>query len=228
MTSKRAVVTGSSSGIGKAIVLQLLEKGHIVYGLSRRDGGISHPNFHFIKTNVRNIEEINNAFETIGNCDFLVNNAGLGKFSLIEKTSIEDWQEMFETNVNAIFYCTRKVIENMKRNGHGHIINIASTAGLEGYATATAYCGTKHAVKGISQALYKEVRDYGVKVTCVYPGSVKTEFFQHHPNIEPHDSMLDPNEVAQMIVAALESSNSFHQVNLEVRPLQPQGAKEWK
>ena len=189
---------------------------------------LSSPNFHFIKTNVRNVTEVDAAFDEIGECDFLVNNAGLGKFSFIEKTSLEDWHEMFETNVNSIFYCTRRVIEKMKLNGNGHIINIASTAGLEGYATATAYCGTKHAVKGISQALYKEVRDYGVKVTCVYPGSVKTEFFQHHPNIEPHNNMLNPNEVASMIIEALASSNSFHQVNLEVRPLQPQGAKVWK
>lgn len=228
MESKKAVVTGSSSGIGKEIVLQLLENGHSVYGLSRRDGGIKHPNFHFIKTNVRDVKEVDAAFDQIGACDFLVNNAGLGKFSLIEKTSLEDWHEMFDTNVNGIFYCTRRVIENMKRKGSGHIINIASTAGLEGYATATAYCGTKHAVRGISQALYKEVRDYGVKITCVYPGSVKTDFFQHHPNIEPHNNMLNPAEVANMLVAALESSGSFHQVNLEVRPLQPQGAKIWK
>jgi len=228
MESKRAVITGSSSGIGKEVALQLLEKGHVVFGLSRRDGGINHPNFHFIKTNVREVKEVDKAFDQIGHCDFLINNAGLGKFSLIEKTSLDDWHEMFDTNVNGIFYCTRRVIESMKKKGSGHIINIASTAGLEGYATATAYCGTKHAVKGISQALYKEVRDYGVKVTCVYPGSVKTDFFQHHPNIEPHDKMLNPEEVANMIVMALESSSSFHQVNLEVRPLQPQGAKVWK
>lgn len=228
MTTKTAVITGSSSGIGKSIVNILLEKGVKVYGLSRRDGGINHPNFHFIKTNIRDEKEVENAFNQIDSCDYLVNNAGLGKFALIEKTSIEDWKEMFETNVNGIFYCTRLVIEQMKRNGFGHIINIASTAGLEGYATASAYCGTKHAVRGISQALYKEVRDYGVKVTCVYPGSVKTDFFQHHPGIDAHDNMLNPDEVAEMIVAALQSSNSFHQVNLEVRPLQPQGAKVWK
>lgn len=227
MKNKTAVITGSSSGIGKAVALNLLEKGLTVFGLSRRDGSITHPNFKFIETNIRDENDVERAFKQIESCDFLVNNAGLGKFALMEQTSIEDWKEMFETNVNGIFYCTRLILEQMKRRGSGHIINIASTAGLEGYPTATAYCGTKYAVKGISQALYKEVRDYGVKVTCIYPGSVKTDFFKHHPGIEPHDNMLKPEEVAHMIVDALSSSSSFHQVNLEVRPLQPKGAKTW-
>jgi short-subunit dehydrogenase len=228
ISGKVAAITGASSGIGLSLAQQLLDAGVKVYGLSRNKPNLEHENFTFIKTNVRDSDSVDFAFSQIGGkVNFLINNAGLGKFKYLEKTSVEEWKEMFETNVNGVFYCTRNVVEGMKTQGSGHIVNIASTAGLEGYPQAVAYCGTKFAVKGISQSLYKEVRDYGVKVTCVYPGSVKTAFFKDHPGIEPHDNMLDPEEVAKMIVDALKSSSTFHQVNLEVRPLQPKGPRVW-
>ena len=112
----------------------------------------------------------------------------------------------------------------MKKQQEGHIFNIASTAGLEGYPLASGYCGTKYAVKGISQSMYKEMREDGIKVTCVYPGSVKTDFFRNSA-IEPHDNMLMPDDVALLMVQALKMPFNFHQVNLEVRPLQPKGKR---
>jgi short-subunit dehydrogenase len=102
-------------------------------------------------------------------------------------------------------------------------VNIASIAGLEGYQQVSGYCATKFAVRGFSDALYKEVRDFGVKVTCVYPGSVKTDFFRHSANIKAHDNMLMPEDVAAQIVFALESPANYHPVNLEIRPLKPRG-----
>ena len=106
-----------------------------------------------------------------------------------------------------------------------NIFNIASTAGIEAYPQVSAYCGTKFAVKAISGSMYKELRDDRIKVTCIYPGSVKTEFFANNPNIEPHDYMLMPEDVAEMIVHASKTPDNFHQVNLEIRPLQPKGPK---
>jgi NADP-dependent 3-hydroxy acid dehydrogenase YdfG len=100
-----------------------------------------------------------------------------------------------------------------------------TNAALEGYPEVSVYCATKHAVKAISESMYKELRDFAVKVTCVYPGSVKTDFFRNIESIEPHDYMLMPNDVATMIVQATEMPDNFHQVNLEVRPLQPKGPK---
>jgi len=88
------------------------------------------------------------------------------------------------------------------------------------------YCATKHAVKAISESMYKELRNYAVKVTCVYPGSVKTDFFRNVESIDPHDYMLSPKDVATMIVQATEMPVKFHQVNLEVRPLQPKSPKK--
>jgi short-subunit dehydrogenase len=230
LENKIAVVTGVSKGIGKHVVEQLLEEGCIVYGLGRNND-IKHNRFQFISTDVRSIEEVNRAFDKIlsdnnDNIHILINNAGLGYFGTLEELPIEQWQQMFDTNVNGVFYCSRRVITPMKKQGEGHIINISSIAGLDGFPQVSGYCATKFAVKGFSDALYKEVRDYGVKVTCIYPGSVKTDFFNNIDSIEPHDYMLMPEDVAEMIVHSLKTPPNFHQVNLEIRPLMPKGPKQ--
>jgi NADP-dependent 3-hydroxy acid dehydrogenase YdfG len=228
LKDKIAVVTGVSKGIGEALCRQLLSNGSKVYGLGRNDFDGNHNNYTFIKTDVRNLEEVKVAFDQIlsenNNCiDILINNAGLGYFGNVEDLPIEQWDEMMQTNVNGMFYCTRLAVPAMKNNGIGHIINIASTAGLEGMPMVSGYCATKWAVKGFSESLWRELRDHKIKVTCVYPGSVKTDFFRNSPNIKPHDYMLQPEDVADMMVYALKTPDNFHQVNLEVRPLQPKG-----
>ena len=106
---------------------------------------------------------------------------------------------------------------------YGHIINISSIAGLEGYGQSSGYNATKFAVRGLSNALYKEVRDFGVKVTCIYPGSVKTNFFDEVDSISAHDNMLMPSELVNSVIQLLETSFNFHPVNFEIRPLQPKG-----
>ena len=113
----------------------------------------------------------------------------------------------------------------MRANREGHIINISSIAGLEGIPTMTGYCATKHAVRGLSHSLYKEVRDYGVKVTCIYPGSVKTNFFDDIDSVKLTDNMMRPQDIASTIVFSLETYANFHQVDIEVRPLMPKGPK---
>jgi len=165
----------------------------------------------------------NTVLEKHGKIDILINNAGLGYFGHCDELPIEQWHEMFDTNVTGLFYATRLALPSMKQQGLGHIINISSIAGLEGYQQVSAYCATKFAVRGFSDALYKEVRDFGVKVTCVYPGSVKTDFFRHSENIKAHDNMLMPYDVANQIIYCLESPPNFHNVNLEIRPLKPRG-----
>ncbi|MBL7812098.1 MAG: SDR family oxidoreductase [Bacteroidetes bacterium] len=227
LQGKIAVVTGANKGIGAECVLQLLEKGAVVHGFCRSGCSVEHENFTCHTVDVRHEDQVAAAMQQIlekhGQVDILINNAGLGYFSNCEDLSLEQWHTLFDTNVNGLFYCTRLVLPGMKAQGRGHIINIASTAGLEGYPGVTAYCATKFAVRGFSDALYKEVRDHGVKVTCVYPGSVKTDFFRHHTSIKPHDNMLMPWDVAAQIVYTLETPDHFHTVNLEVRPLKPKG-----
>jgi short-subunit dehydrogenase len=224
------VVTGVSKGIGYQLVKQLIDQGSHVVGLGRTAPDITDNGFRFIKTDVRDYQQVEKAFDRIyrefgDRVDVLINNAGLGYFGYLEDHTLEQWHSMFETNVNGIFYTSRLAVPVMKKQERGHIVNIASTAAIEGYPQVSGYCGTKFAVKGMSQSMYKEMRDFGIKVTCVYPGSVKTDFFRNSA-IEPHDYMLMPEDVAQMIVQALQTSDNFHQVNLEVRPLQPRGPRK--
>ncbi len=231
LSEKVAVVTGVSKGIGAALCQQLLEEGAIVFGLGRNAYPYTHPNFTFIPTDVRNYEDVERAFQQVykstnQQIHILVNNAGLGYFGNVEDIPMSEWDEMMQTNVNAMFYCTRLSVPEMKANGIGHIINIASTAGLEGMPMVSGYCATKWAVKGFSESLWRELRDFKIKVTCVYPGSTKTDFFRNSPNIQAHDYMLMPHDVAAMMVYALKTPDNFHQVNLEVRPLQPKGPKK--
>ena len=229
LNNKIAIITGVSKGIGEALCTQLLVEGALVFGLGRNNYPHSHTNFTFIPTDVRNYSEVEAAFAIIlskvSNIDILINNAGLGYFGNVEDLPITQWHEMMETNIDAMFYCTKLTVPKMKANGIGHIINIASTAGLEGMPMVSGYCATKWAVKGFSESLWRELREFKIKVTCVYPGSVKTDFFRNSPNIKPHDYMLMPTDIADMIVYALKTPDNFHQVNLEVRPLQPKGPK---
>lgn len=230
LNDKITVVTGVSKGIGRALCLQLLDKGCRVFGLGR-SADIQHKAFTFIPCDVRNADEVNKAFEHVlalsdGRLDILVNNAGLGYFGYLEDMPLEQWNELFQTNVSGIFHCCRMAIPVMKKQESGHIINIASTAALEGMPQVAAYCASKWAVKGLSESLFRELRDFRIKVTCVYPGSVKTDFFRNSPNIQPHDYMLMPQDVALSMVQALEMPDNFHTVNLEIRPLQPKGPKK--
>ena len=225
------VITGVSRGIGNALVHQFLAKGCIVGGMGLTDPKLDHPNFYFYETDIRKSENVQRSFRSFltmsaNRIDVLVNNAGLGYFGKVEDYSDEQIAQMFEANVYGTLYTCREAVPVMKTQQGGHIVNIASTAALEGYPEVSVYCATKHAVKAISESMYKELRDFAVKVTCVYPGSVKTGFFRNVDSIEPHDYMLMPEDVATMIVQATEMPANFHQVNLEVRPLQPKGPKK--
>jgi NADP-dependent 3-hydroxy acid dehydrogenase YdfG len=227
LENKIAVVTGANKGIGYHCVQQLLDAGAIVYGLCRSGCSTKHDNYTCLQADVQVYEQLESAFHTIlkkhGQVDVLINNAGLGYFGFCEEIPLEQWHQMFNTNVTGLFYATRLALPSMKKSGEAHIINIASIAGLEGYQQVSGYCATKFAVRGFSDALYKEVRDFGVKVTCVYPGSVKTDFFRHSENITAHDNMLMPEDVAAQILFSLQTPKNFHNVNLEIRPLKPRG-----
>lgn len=227
---KLAVVTGVSKGIGKSTVEALLASGAKVAGWGRTNNHIEHENYFFIPTDVSDIEQVDSAYEKTKahfnqDIQILINNAGLGYQGAMHEMPLEQWKQMFDVNVHGIFYCTRLVIEEMKKSGFGHIINISSIAGTTGIETMSGYCGTKFAVRGISHSIYKEVRDYGVKVTCIYPGSVKTNFFDTIDSVQVHDNMMMPEDIASTIMHALESSPNYHHVDIEVRPLMPKGRK---
>ena len=225
---KKAIVTGVSKGIGLATVKALTNEGVEVVGWGRSKPDFEHELFHFVETDISKFESVEASFEkTVGlvgkDIQILVNNAGLGHQGKFEELEVKQWIEMFDTNVHGIFYITRLLIPKMKEMGEGHIINISSIAGTTGIETMAGYSATKHAVNGISHSLYKEVRQFGIKVTNIMPGSVKTNFFDAIDSVTANDHMMRPEDIAETIVQVLSTSANYHPVDIELRPLKPKG-----
>jgi len=221
LTGTTAIVTGSSSGIGLATCRALLDAGALVFGLSRRETPLSHERFRWLKTDVTIEAEIDRAFEVVfaesGRVDLLVNNAGFGFFRDIESIDPAEWRRLIDTNLTAMFLCTRKVVPSMKKAGRGMIVNVGSVAGKRGIRGGTAYCASKFAVNGFSESLMEELRGFGIRVACLNPGSVETEFFDH-AGIEPK-KFMQPDEVAQLIVSLVQLPDGMLPDEMTVRPL---------
>ncbi|MCS7082651.1 MAG: SDR family NAD(P)-dependent oxidoreductase [Bacteroidetes bacterium] len=225
-----AWVTGASRGLGRALVEALLERGARVAGMARSESELeelaqrSSGRFLPLVGDVRRPADVERAVREIqnrwGTVHVLVNNAGLGRFANVEELSIEDWQMQIETNLTGVFLCTRAVVPLMKAQRYGHIVNIASIAGLMGNPQLTAYNASKFGVRGFSEALMKELREFGIKVTCVYPGSIDTPFFDPL-GLPRHKNMMQPEEVARCIVFILETSDNFLVSEIVLRPLNP-------
>ncbi|KAA9339418.1 SDR family NAD(P)-dependent oxidoreductase [Hymenobacter busanensis] len=227
LNGKVAIVTGVSKGIGLATAQLLLAQGAVVAGWGRHaPEGLTHERFQFFACDVRDevsvTEALTNTQRELGQeIHVLVNNAGLGISGAIDGFSSEDWHRMFDTNVHGLFYCTRAVLPQMKRQQLGHIINISSIAGLTGIEMMAGYCATKYAVRGFSHSLFKEVRSDGIKVTCIYPGSTQTNFFDDIPGTTANPSMMQPEDIGSAILYAIQTPFNFHIVDVEMRPLQP-------
>lgn len=230
LKDKIAVVTGVSKGVGLEVVKQLLEKGTTVAGWGRTAPDFTHANFHFFTCDVSKEDSVEEAFQATTSklgtdIRILVNNAGFGIAGATETFSSEDWKAMFDTNVHGIFYVTKRLIPGMKAADEGHILNVASIAGLNGVNQFAGYVGTKHAVRGISHSLYMELRDFGIKVSTIYPGSIQTNFFDDIPGMDAHENMMRPIDVASTIVQTLETHPNYFVVDVECRPLRPKGKK---
>ncbi|SNR33518.1 MULTISPECIES: SDR family oxidoreductase [Hymenobacter] len=227
LSGKVAIITGVSKGIGYATAEALLARGATVAGWGRTaPEGLTHERFQFFDCDIRDEIAVQEAFmntqrELGAEVHILVNNAGIGNFGPVDGFSSEDWHAMFDTNVHGVFYCTKAVLPQMKKQKQGHIINVASLAGTAGSANLAGYCATKYAVRGFSDALFKEVRPDGVRVTCVMPGSVETNFNGATPGQEPDPHKMQPEDIAAAIVHALEAPQTVMISELQMRPTQP-------
>lgn len=187
---KIALITGATSGIGRATALRAAEIGYdlIITGRRqellnelateiRRQGREVSP----LCFDIRKAEEVKKAItdleEKWQNIAVLVNNAGLAVgTSPIQEGIIDDWERMIDTNVKGLLYITREIAPLMIRNNNGHIVNIASIAGKEVYPGGNVYCATKHAVDALSKAMRTDMLKHNIKVTNIAPGMVETEF----------------------------------------------------
>lgn len=221
LARKIAVVTGSSSGIGLSVCRALLAAGAVVYGLSRRATPIEEERFHWLQADVTHEDEVDRAFDEVlgrhGHVDLLVNNAGFGFFREVETIEPADWRKLIDTNLTAAFLCTRQVVPSMKARRSGMIVNVGSVAGKRGIRNGSAYCASKFAINGFSESIMEELREFGIRVACINPGSVMTGFFDH-AGIQPK-KYLQPEDLARLIVSLVELPDGMLPDELTVRPL---------
>lgn len=189
--SKIALITGATSGIGKACAESFAAQGYQLILLARREVLLAEVAKHLedkyaievkrITADVRDREDLSYHLDILPaswkKVNVLINNAGLSQgLDPIDKGSIEDWDTMIDTNVKGLLYITRIVSPWMVAQKSGHIINIGSIAGLEVYPNGNVYCATKHAVDALNQGMRIDLLPHGIKVTAINPGMVETEF----------------------------------------------------
>ena len=235
LTDAVAVVTGASKGLGAQLSRMLVDQDAIVYGLARStdrlDALQNHlgPAFHPVSCDVRKEDRVEAAFDTVdaeaGRLDVLINNAGLGQFGPVDDLDTEAFDVQMDTNVRGVYLCTREAVPTMRAQNDetgfgGHIVNIASIAGLLGNPNISAYNASKFAVRGFSEAVMKEVREDGIRVTCLYPGSVDTSFFDV-ASTEMTENPLQPEDVAATVQHVLESPTNHLISEVVLRPLRP-------
>lgn len=227
--SKRAVVTGASRGTGRAIATALLKKGATVYGIARDASAMQdlknqwESNFRSVQLDITDEKTVREwtaqTFSEENPPDILINNAGAGFFDKVDTLPSEKWHQMINTNLNAVMYLTTSLVPWMKtKESHSHIINIGSILGKVTGAEKSAYSATKYAIQGFSESLFKELRGDRIKVSCVNPGSIETDFFIES-GIEATDKMLKPSDVADILIFLLETPDNVLVDELTLRPL---------
>src|SRR6184192_2834907 len=209
-----ALVTGASSGIGKATAERLATAGYKVYGTSRRGATPGQRSFEMLSLDVTSDESVAAAVNALlrseGRLDLLVNNAG---FSVApagaEESSIEQARAIFETNFFGIVRTTRAVLPHMRRQGSGRIINIGSVLGFLPAPYMALYAATKHAVEGYSESLDHELRTRGIRVSVIEPAYTKTQFDANL--LEPDAQLAEYREaratVSRQLSASLETAD---------------------
>jgi 3-oxoacyl-[acyl-carrier protein] reductase len=209
MEPTRFLVTGGSQGIGAAIVEMARAAGHQVVFTGRNSeliGAIAtKTGAHGVQADVTladdNARTVDLCVERMGGVDVLVNNAAYGYRAEIGAIDVDQMKEMFDTNVFGLVDITNRVVPLMKVRGSGDIINIASTSGMKGAATATPYAASKWAVRGISQCWQAELRPHGIRVVSVCPSEVQTNFGGRAGRNNPNK--LYAEDIAATIMAAL-------------------------
>ena len=226
--NKIALVTGATSGIGKATAIKLAENGYNLILCGRRIKKLEElqsrlsqkVKIHILVFDVRNKIDVKKQLNSLPiewkKIDILVNNAGNAHgSSSIDKGEIEDWDAMIDGNVKGLLYVSKNVIPQMVQRKIGHIINISSVAGKQTYENGAVYCASKKAVEAISEGMRLDLTQHGIKITNVAPGAVETEFSEvrfkgdkerARKVYEGYEPLL-PEDVADMILYIVNAPN---------------------
>ena len=184
---KIVLITGATSGIGKATALLLAKNGYRLILTGRRKERLEElkkeisGEVYTLCFDVTKSEEVENALKSLPpewkNIDILINNAGKAiGIDELASGDITEWEKMIDTNIKGLLYVTRLILPEMKERKSGHIVNLSSIAGKETYPGGSVYCATKHAVNAISDSMRVELLPYSIKVSTISPGAVETEF----------------------------------------------------
>jgi len=228
-----ALVTGAGRGIGRAIARSLARAGARVTVVSRTptdldslvneieaEGGVARAFTGDVRDASVCQGAVDAAVTAFDGLQVLVNNAGIGAFSNLADTSDETWDAVMGTNLTAPFRLTRAALPHLARGG-GHVFMISSLAGTNAIAGLAAYCASKAALDHLAACLMLEVRQQGVKVTVIAPGSVDT-LFGAMPRSGDTSWMLTPEDVAEGVLDLLRVRDGAHPSRVEMRPARPQ------
>jgi len=232
LKDKIAVVTGASKGIGLAIAREFLAAGMrvAICGRSREaltgaksalDAG---DRLYAARCDVGRFEEVERFFEAVldlwGGVDVLVNNAGVGRFKAVDELSVEDWRTVVDTNLSGPFYCVKAAVPLMRERGGGFIVNIGSLAGRNPFPGGAAYNASKFGLNGFSEATMLDLRNQGIRVSQIMPGSVQTDF-QPGGGAPDADWKLSPEQVAETALHLVQMPQRNLASRIEMRPSTP-------
>lgn len=210
MANKIVVITGAGSGLGASLAEKYAEDGYHVCLLGRTEEKLERtakalPNgdYSIFTVDVSSKREVSHVFKKVkddlGTVDVLVNNAGVGVFDLAENLSEEAIHQMIDINIKGTIFCTQEVLSDMKDKNSGSIINIVSTAGLEGKMTESVYCASKFGVRGFHESLLVELEETDIHVFGAYMGGMKTEFWDGIFDVSQAEGLMEPEDVADII-----------------------------
>jgi NAD(P)-dependent dehydrogenase (short-subunit alcohol dehydrogenase family) len=184
VASQVILITGCSSGIGRATALEAAGRGHHVFATARRLEDLrelsGRPNTSVLPLDVTDLASIRRAVESLlseaGRLDALVNNAGYARYGAVEDVSSEEWRRQYEVNFFGTLEVTRAALPALRASGRGTLVNVSSVGGKISIPFAAPYCSSKHALEALSDALRVEVAPFGIRVVVVESGPVKTRF----------------------------------------------------